>query len=135
MGKVIGIDLGTTNSVAAIADGPAARVLDNKDNKSQTRSIVSLRRRPGKEDEILKGDVAFNNWPLAPKDTIISVKRLLGRGINDQEVQKVREHYLYQVAEPADGTKDSVRVVMGGKHYSPIDISAMILEKIKEDAE
>ncbi len=135
MGKILGIDLGTTNSVAAIADGPTARVLDNKDNKSQTRSIVSLRRRPGKEDEILKGDVAFNNAPLAPRDTITSIKRLMGRGINDEEVQKVREHYLYQVVEPPDGTIDSVRVVMGGKHYSPVDISAMLLEKIIEDAE
>lgn len=135
MGKVIGIDLGTTNSVAAIADGFVARALENRENKSQTRSMVGMRIRKGKEPEVLVGDVALNYWPLAPKDTIISIKRLMGRGVADKDVQEVRKHYQYQVVEPSDGTKDSVRVVMAGKQYSPVEVSAMILRKIKEDAE
>jgi molecular chaperone DnaK (HSP70) len=139
MGKMIGIDLGTTYSVAAIVDGPFPRVLENREARTQTRSVVGLKKPRGKkaEDggEILVGDIALDNWPFMPRDTIISIKRLMGRGVADPEVQKVREWALYPVVEPADGTKDGVRVVMGGKHYSPIDISAMILKKVKEDAE
>lgn len=135
MGKVIGIDLGTTNTVAAIVDGAQMRVLDNKEGKSATRSVVGLKRKKGKDCEILVGDVALNNWPMAPKDTVISIKRLMGRGVADPEVQKVRTSYLYEVVEPSDGTKDSIRVVMGGRQYSPVQISKLILEKIKEDAE
>src|SRR5207244_10224371 len=83
----------------------------------------------------LVGDTALDNWPYAPKDTIVSVKRLMGRGIGDDEVQKVRKNALFEIQEPHDGTKDSVSVVMGGKQYSPIDISATILGKLKSDAE
>lgn len=140
MGKMIGIDLGTTNSVVAIVDGPAPRVLDNREAESQTRSVVSLKKRRGakaasEEGEILVGDRALDNWPMAPRDTIISIKRLMGRGISDEEVQKVRKTALFEIQEPVEGTKDSVSVVMGGKQYSPIDISAMILGKLKSDAE
>jgi molecular chaperone DnaK (HSP70) len=135
MGKCIGIDLGTTNTVMAVADGPQVRVLDNRENSPSTRSVVGLRRRKGKEDEILCGEVALDNWPMAPKDTIVSVKRLMGRGVSDPEVQKVRANYLYEVVEPADGTRDSVRVVMGGQQHSPVQISAIILRKLKADAE
>ncbi len=135
MGKVIGIDLGTTNTVCAIWDGLKMRVLDNRDGKPATRSVVGVKRKRGRDDEVLVGDVALNNWPMAPKDTIISIKRLMGRGVADPEVQKVRGSYLYEVVEPLDGTKDSVRVVMGGKQYAPVQISTMILKKVKEDAE
>ena len=140
MGKLIGIDLGTTNSVvAAVYDGSQPRILENKEIKPQTRSVVGLKKRRGKakdgEEELLVGDAALDNWPLAPKDTILSIKRLMGRAVSDPEVQKVREWALYSVVEPSDGTKDSVRIVLGGKEYSPIDISAMILKKLKEDAE
>ena len=135
MGKCIGIDLGTTNTVMAIADGPQVRVLDNRENNPSTRSVVGLRRRKDKEDETLCGDVALDNWPMAPKDTIISIKRLMGRGVADPEVQKVKVNSLYEVVEPSDGTRDSVRVVMGGEQYSPVQISAMILKKMKKDAE
>lgn len=139
MGKMIGIDLGTTNSVVAIVDGPMPRVVDNKEAKSQTRSVVGLKKRrgakPGDSSEILVGDPALDNWDMAPRDTIISIKRLMGRGVADPEVQNVRASYLYGVVEPSDGTRDSVRVVIGGKQYSPIDVSAMVLRKLKEDAE
>ena len=140
MGRLIGIDLGTTNSVVAVCDGPQPRILESREIKPQTRSVVGVKKRKGKtaidsEVEILVGEAALDNWPLAPKDTIISVKRLMGRAMSDPEVEKVRSSALYSVVEPSDGTKDSVCVTMGGKEYSPIEISAMILRKLKEDAE
>jgi molecular chaperone DnaK (HSP70) len=141
MGRRIGIDLGTTNSVIAVVDGPQPKVLPNRDNRQQMRSVVSLKKRKkgkGEADgdgEVLVGDVALDNWPMAPRDTILSVKRLMGRGVADPDVQKVRETSLYEIVTPSDGTKDSIRVVMGGRQHSPVEISAMILKKLKEDAE
>jgi len=79
--------------------------------------------------------VAEDNWEAAPKDTIVSIKRLMGRGVADPEVQKIKQRARYDIVQPSTGTKDSVCVKMDGKEYSPIDISAMILQKIKEDAE
>lgn len=123
----VGIDLGTTNSVVASHDGPQPRVLVNKDNKPQTRSVVGLKKKRGKagssETEVLIGDIAVRNWPMAPNDTIVSIKRLMGRAASDPEVQKIRESFQYDIVEPSDGTRDSVRVVMGGKEYSLVDIS------------
>lgn len=137
MGKIIGIDLGTTNSVAAILDGPQPRVLEIRGaTKSEMPSAVSIKQRSkGRDTEFLVGDVAIGNWPLNPKNTIVWIKRLMGRGMRDPEVQKVKERVLYDVVEPSDGTRDSVRVIMGGREYSPVEISAMVLRKIKEDAE
>src|SRR5262245_30305135 len=101
MGRMIGIDLGTTNSVVAICDGPQPRIIDNRAAKSQTRSVVGLKRRKSKgvesEPEILVGDAALDNWPLAPRDTIISIKRLMGRAVADPEVERVRSSSLYEV--------------------------------------
>lgn len=139
MGKIVGMDIGTTNSVVAVLDGVQARVLDSVENKPQVPSVVGLRKKKGKnadgDGEIVVGDVAEKNHPMSPTDTIYSVKRLMGRGYADTEVQKIRQWACYAVVEPSDGTRDSVRVVMGGKQYSPVDISAMILKKLKEDAE
>ncbi|MDG4597540.1 MAG: Hsp70 family protein [Candidatus Contendobacter sp.] len=140
MGKMVGIDLGTTNTVVAIIDGPRPRVLDSQEGKPQIRSAVSLKKRKGRKgdpgtEEILVGDAAVDNWGMAPKDTVLSVKRLMGRGVADPEVQRIRQRATYAVVEPKDGTKDSVRVVIGGKQYSPIEVSAMILQKVKETAE
>ncbi len=138
MGKKIGIDLGTSNSVAAIAVASRPNVLESRENHPQTKSVVSLRKRKGKDTgdgEILVGDTALDNWPLNPKNTIISVKRLMGRGMADNDVKRVQSEYLYEVVSPSDGTRDSIRVMLGGKEYKPEDISAMILRKIKEDSE
>jgi len=143
MGQVIGIDLGTTNSVVATAAGAQPKVLVDRDNKSEFRSVVSLKKRKKKKGaegaddtgEILVGDAALDNWPMAPADTIVSIKRLMGRGVADPEVEKIKGTSDYRIEEPSDGTKDSMRVVMGGKQYSPVDISGMILKKAKEDAE
>ena len=139
MGKILGIDLGTTNSVMAIVDGPTPRVLDNREAKPQTRSVVGLKKRRGKgpqeQHEVLVGDAAMDNFQMATQDTILSIKRLMGRGVNDPDVQRARQAQLYKIVEPSDGTSDSIRVIMGGKEHSPIEISAMILRKLKEDAE
>ena len=135
MGIIVGIDLGTTNS--AIADlsgedmsGVKARIIRNSENERLTPSVVAFRK-----GEFYIGTPALRVFPLEPKNTIISVKRLMGRAILDPEVQKMKSKYLYEIVEPSDGTKDSVRVKLGGREYSPIDISAMILRKLKEDAE
>jgi len=139
MGRIVGVDLGTCRSVTATIDGPRPRVLQNREAKNQTPSAVSLRKKKGKSSsgqaEMLFGDAAIDNMVMAPKDTIISVKRLMGRAFSDPDVQKVREEYAYEVKEPSDGTRDSVVVMVGGQEYSPIEISAMILTKLKEDAE
>jgi molecular chaperone DnaK (HSP70) len=129
MGRVIGIDLGTTNSVAAITE-KESRVLLNRESQDLTPSVVGVYRR-----QIRVGQLAVDQAPLAPKDTVASVKRLMGRGFRDKEVQAVRGKYSYEVVAPSDGTDEDVRVIMGGEQYSPIQISAMILKKIKEDAE
>ena len=136
MGKIIGIDLGTHNSVAGVLDGPQPRVLESREGQPEIRSVVSIKqRKKGGNAEVLTGDTAIANWALNPKNTIVAVKRLMGRGIRDPQVQKIRERVLYEIVEPSDGTQDSVRVIMGGREYSPAEISAMILRKIKEDAE
>jgi len=139
MGRIIGIDLGTTNSVAAISVGVRPNVFDSREWKQQIRSIVGLKKRKGRktggEPELLVGDTAEDNWELAPEDTIVSIKRLMGRGVADSEVQDIRKNVKFNIVQPSQGTKDSLRVIMGGKEYSPIDISALILRKIKEDAE
>ncbi|MFH0765172.1 MAG: Hsp70 family protein, partial [Calditrichota bacterium] len=141
MGKRIGIDLGTTNSVVAyIPEGQGRpRIIENREGKPATPSIVSLKMRKGKPeaspDSILVGELAFKNWEMAPENTIYSIKRLMGRTWIDPEVQKVRENLPYKVVKPSEGTEDSVSVVMGGREHSPIEISAMILRKLKADAE
>jgi molecular chaperone DnaK (HSP70) len=129
MGVAIGIDLGTTNSVAAIKRGDV-RVLQNRENEDLTPSAVSFYK-----DQIIVGRKALDRLAAAPKETIISVKRLMGRAYKDPEVQRVRTKYRYQVVAPANGTEDDVRVVLGGKEYSPIEVSSFILKKMKEDAE
>ena len=129
MGKAIGIDLGTTNSVAAIKVGEV-KVLQNRESQDLTRSVVGENK-----NQILVGQKALDRQLLAPKDTIESIKRLMGRGFRDEHVQRVRKQVSYVVQEPSDGTDDDVRVIMGGKEYSPIQISSVILKKIKEDAE
>lgn len=130
MGKIIGIDLGTTNTVVATLDIGGSRVLQNSENDYITRSAVALHK-----GNLLVGRAAINCWPLVPKDTIISVKRLMGRSVVDPDVEKAKKTVLYKIVEPSDGTKDSIRVLLGGKEYSPVDISAEILKKVKRDAE
>jgi molecular chaperone DnaK len=135
-GSMIGIDLGTSNSVAAHASvqGQPPRVLDNQANESSTPSVVSVKTKKNKR-EILVGSPALANQLPAPRDTIWSIKRLMGRGYSDEEVGRVRERVQYNIVPPELGTEESLRVEMGGKPYSPTEISTMILKKVKEGAE
>ena len=130
MGKRIGIDLGTTNSVIAVVEPGGCRILQNRENEQATRSVVGF-----SNSGFLIGTPGLNSWVLAPKDTVISVKRLMGRAFTDDEVVKIREKVQYDIVEPGDGTKDSICIRIGDREYYPADISAMILRKLKADAE
>ena len=132
MGKSIGIDLGTTNSVIAVAEGNDCRVLISKGtNQRCTPSVVGLHLRSGEE---LVGDTALANAGNNPQNTIISVKRLMGRYHDDPEVQRSRERYSYVIGKAADGSAD-VRVMLGEQELTPTEVSAKILRKLKQDAE
>src|SRR6266851_7546955 len=100
MGKRIGIDLGTTNSVMSCADGQRPAVLQTRENGYMMRSVVSYRKRRGRGDgagEMLVGDSAIDNMPTAVEDTIMSIKRLMGRRFDDKEVQEVRHRVQYRI--------------------------------------
>lgn len=130
MGRIIGIDLGTTNSVVSVVDAGGARILQNRENEHSTRSIVGYNK-----GEFLVGKVALRKWPLNTQETVISIKRLMGRGIHDSEIEKMRKSYKYGINKPSDGSDDYVCIPLGGKEYTPTDISAMLLKKLKDDAE
>jgi molecular chaperone DnaK len=128
--KAIGIDLGTTNSVTAYCEPgqTQARVLENSQSKRWTPSAVSVT-----GDEVIVGEYALNLAVGTPEDTILSVKRLMGRDFNDPEIEQVRERVNYQLTSGTDGDP-RVHVVLRGKSHTPADVSAMILRKIKDDA-
>lgn len=126
--KIIGIDLGTTNSVAAIMEGSRPRVIENAEANRLTPSVVALT----KSGERLVGTLARRQAVTNPENTIFSIKRLIGRRFSDPEVQKDLKWLPYKIRESAQG---GVEVKMGDKWYSPQEISAMILQKIKHDCE
>jgi len=127
MAKILGIDLGTTNSCMAIIEGGEPRVLENKEGNRTTPSVVSI----NKGGERLVGLLAKRQAVTNPDNTIFSVKRLIGRRFTDAEVQKDLNLMPYKIVQAGEG----VKVVMGGKEYSPEEVSAMILGKLKSDAE
>ncbi|HMV02284.1 MAG TPA: Hsp70 family protein, partial [Chitinophagales bacterium] len=131
MKKSIGIDLGTTNSVIAFKD-TSVRIVRNKDNEELTRSCVGLL-----NDEIVVGSIAYRLIERDPINTILSVKRLMGGAIKDKMVQDMikSNYYSFGITELKGGTDDAVAVVLGGKQYTPEQISAEILKKLKADAE
>src|SRR5205814_5190742 len=129
MAKVLGIDLGTTNSVVAIMEAGEPTVLENAEGSRLTPSVVAVNPKTG---ERLVGQVARRQAITNPENTIFSVKRFMGRKSDDAEVQKALKVVPYKVAKAANG---DVRVVMAGKEYSPPEVSAMILQKMKQDAE
>jgi molecular chaperone DnaK len=137
MGKSIGIDLGTTNSGAAIEEGQV-RVLPTRMNEPLTPSVVSFRqpRRADRQGIILVGRAALNNAVNAPDQTIFSIKRLMGRSIDDPKVAEVRDRYPYIITEADNPEEDrGVRVELNDVKYTAVDISAMILRQVVEDAE
>ena len=128
MAKVIGIDLGTTNSVVAVMEAGEPTVLDNNEGSRLTPSIVAIT----KSGERLVGQVAKRQAVTNPENTIFSIKRLMGRKYDDPEVQRTMKSVPYKITRASNG---DVRVVMGGREYSPPEVSAMILQKLKADAE
>jgi molecular chaperone DnaK len=126
--KIIGIDLGTTNSVVAVMEGGDPVVITNSEGSRLTPSVVAVT----KTGERLVGQVAKRQAVTNPENTIFSIKRLMGRKFNDPEVQKARKILPYKIIEAPNG---DAWVEMAGKQYSPPEISAMILAKLKADAE
>ncbi|TET98935.1 MAG: molecular chaperone DnaK [Anaerolineales bacterium] len=129
MGRIIGIDLGTTNSVVAIIEGGDPTVIPSSEGSRLIPSVVSQNPTTG---ERMVGQVARRQAIVNPENTIFSIKRFMGRKFSDGEVQHGLQFIPYQVSEAPNG---DVRVMIGGKEYSPPEISAMILAKIKADAE
>lgn len=127
MGRIIGIDLGTTNSAFAYMVAGKPEVIANAEGNRTTPSVVAV----NKKGERLVGQVAQRQRVTNPKNTIYGVKRLIGRKFTDKEVQKDIDIMPYEIVKKGDG----VAVKMGDKDYSPEEVSAMILSKIKTDAE
>lgn len=128
MAKIIGIDLGTTNSVAAVMSGGEPVVIPSAEGERLVPSVVAV----NKNHERLVGRVARNQAITNPQNTIFSVKRFMGRKSDDPEVERTRKRVPYAVKAAENG---DVRVQLDEKDYSPPEISAMILAKIKSDAE
>ncbi len=128
MGKIIGIDLGTTNSVVAVMSGGEPMVIPTAEGERLCPSVVAI----NKNGERIVGRTARNQSVVNAENTIFSIKRFMGRKYDDPEVQRTIKRVPYKVTKAPNG---DVRVVMGGKEYSPPEISAMILAKLKKDAE
>ncbi len=128
MARVLGIDLGTTNSVMAVMEAGEPTVLENNEGSRLTPSIVAL----GRSGERLVGSVAKRQAVTNPKNTIYSIKRLMGRKFDDPEVKRTMELVPYTIVRADNG---DAWIEMGGRKYSPPEISAMILQKMRTDAE
>ncbi len=128
MSKILGIDLGTTNSAMAVVENGEPKIIENKEGSRTTPSVVAI----DKTGKRLVGVIARRQQITNPRNTIYSVKRLIGRHFSDPEVQKDIKILPYQIRESKEG---GVEVKMGDKFYKPMEISAMILQKLKEDAE
>ena len=129
MAKVLGIDLGTTNSVAAVIDAGEPLVVENAEGARITPSVVAVNAR---SDERYVGQVAKRQSVTNPENTIFSVKRLMGRKYGDGEVQGALGKLPYKVVQAANG---DAHVEMAGKPYAPPQISSFVLQKIRQDAE
>ena len=128
MAKAIGIDLGTTNSCVAVMEGGESVVIPNSEGGRTTPSIVAL----SKTGERMVGQVAKRQAVTNPENTIFSIKRLMGRKMKDSETERTKKLVPYGIAA---GPNDDVHVKLGDRTYSPPEISAMILQKLKTDAE
>ncbi len=128
MAKVIGIDLGTTNSVVAVMEAGEPTVLENSEGSRITPSVVAIT----KGGERLVGLLAKRQAVTNPDSTVFSVKRLMGRKFDDPDVQRTMKSVPYKITRASNG---DVRIMLGGREYSPPEISAMILQKLRTDAE
>jgi molecular chaperone DnaK len=127
MGKILGIDLGTTNCAMAIMEGGKPKILENAEGNRTTPSVVAI----SKNGERLVGQTAKRQAVTNPENTVYAVKRLIGRKFNDTEVQQDLKTVPYKIVKAGE----SVKVTMNGKDHSPEEVSAMILSKLKADAE
>ncbi|MEK9183840.1 MAG: molecular chaperone DnaK [Patescibacteria group bacterium] len=128
MSKILGIDLGTTNSAMAIMEGGQPKILENHEGNRTTPSIVAV----SKNNERLTGLLAKRQSVTNPQNTVFSVKRLIGRKFADQEVQNDKKWLPYEIKQSNNG---GIEVKMGDKWHTPEEISALILSKLKADAE
>jgi len=131
MGKIIGIDLGTTNSAMAVMEGGKPEIITNTEGNRTTPSVVAIKKDKSGKEERLVGQVANRQRVTNPSNTIFGVKRLIGRDFSSDEVQKDIKLMPYEIVKSGTG----VKVKMGDKEYSPEEVSAMILGKLKADAE
>ncbi|GAB1421141.1 molecular chaperone DnaK [Anaerolineales bacterium] len=129
MGRIIGIDLGTTNSVVAVMEGGDPVVIPSSEGENLIPSVVAVN---SKTNERVVGKVARNQAVVNPTNTIFSAKRFIGRKFKDAEVQDAMTKTPYEITAAPNG---DVRIKMAGTEYSPQEISAMVLQKIKSDAE
>jgi len=127
MSKILGIDLGTTNSAMAIVEGGKPKILENSEGMRTTPSIVAI----SKSGEWLVGASAKRQAVTNPENTIFEVKRLIGRHFNDAEVQRDLKNMPFKMVQSGEG----VKILISGKEYTPQEISAKILAKLKADAE
>ncbi len=127
MSKILGIDLGTTNSAMAVVEAGSPKIVENKEGARTTPSMVAM----SKSNERLVGLLAKRQAVTNPENTLFSIKRLIGRRFEDEEVQRDTKLMSYKIVKANGG----VKVKMGDKEYTPQEISAMILQKLKADAE
>ncbi|MBI5379411.1 MAG: Hsp70 family protein, partial [Nitrospirae bacterium] len=128
MGKVIGIDLGTTNSVVAILEGGEPVVIPNQEGARLTPSVVAF----AESGERLVGQIAKRQAITNPENTVFSIKRLVGRKKDTPVVAEATKHLPYKIVEAPNG---DAHVEIRGKRHSPSEISAMILQKLRQAAE
>ncbi|MYE37939.1 MAG: molecular chaperone DnaK [Candidatus Spechtbacteria bacterium SB0662_bin_43] len=128
MGKILGIDLGTTNSAMAIVEAGSPKIIENKEGNRTTPSVVAQ----SKDNDRLAGIAAKRQSVANPKNTIYSAKRLIGRKFSDSEVKADNQHFPFEIREQKEG---GTEIQMGEKWYRPAEISAMVLQKLKQDAE
>jgi len=127
MAKILGIDLGTTNSAMAIMEGGAPKIIENIEGNRTTPSVVAI----SKNGERIIGQAAKRQAVINPENTVYAVKRLIGRHYSEEEVQRDLKTAPYKILQAGEG----VKVKMGDKDYTPQEISAMVLAKLKADAE
>ncbi len=128
MPKILGIDLGTTNSAMAVVEVGEPKIIENKEGNRTTPSMIAVSKSGDRPVGLLAKRQAVTN----PKNTLFSIKRLIGRKFSDSEVKRDREWLPYELKESANG---GVEIKMGDKWFRPEEISAMVLQKLKQDAE
>ena len=128
MAKVLGIDLGTTNSCMAVMEAGKAEVISNAEGNRTTPSIVGFT----KDGERLVGQIAKRQAITNPENTVFSVKRFIGRKFNDAEMRDIRKNIPFNLTEASNG---DIRIKINDKEYSSPEISAIVLQKLKADAE